>query len=98
MRTEDIQRIIDHFHIGKIIEQKNLVYFYEVLTNQGTFYLLSGKVETARQTEEARIQKVVSITGSKVERLLLKNYKNELNPENSYTHSRENYYSLYKQI
>jgi hypothetical protein len=65
---KDLQRIIDHFHIGKIQSYSYEVYYYEVITNQGKFFILWDDPLAARDTEDERSEKLVSLVG-KVKRV-----------------------------
>lgn len=90
-----IKKIFDRFHIGKIINLKNLASFIEIETSRGTFYLLFDKVFDARMTEERRIHKIESILNKKLSRVLY--IDNKLRKaENAYIHKQDHYFSLYK--
>ncbi len=95
MFTPDIiKKIIDHFHIGKIANIKNLASSIEIETSTGTFYLLFDKPLDARTTEEARLQKAETILNKKLSRIL--NVNNEIKKaENAYVHKQGFYFSLY---
>lgn len=96
LTVEQSQRIIDKFHIGKVSSCSFLGFFYELTTNQGTFFILFDDPFKARSTELKRLIVLKGVTKGNIERLLLPNYKGELIPENSYVHMYNTYFSVYK--
>lgn len=97
LTQSDIQRILDHYHVGKVIEFIQYDFYVAAQTNQGTFYVLSDEPATARATEVARREALVREVGS-VDRQQLANYKGQLSDDASYAHYQHKYYSVYKSI
>ncbi len=95
--STDAQRIIDHFHIGKIIGFDTFPSYYEVITNQGTFFILESEPVKGRETEQERSTILEGLVGS-TERSLLPDYTGELNQDSSYAHYKDNYFSVYKLV
>ncbi len=95
--VDDAKRIIDHFHIGKLINFVDFQTFYKVITNQGTFFILYSESIKGRETEQERSKTLEDRMGS-TERLLLPDYKGELNAYSSYAHYKDKYFSVYKLV
>lgn len=95
--SSDAQRIIDHLHIGKLTDFEDCQTYYRVKTNQGTFFVLESDPIKGRATEQARSKTLERIVGS-IERLLLPDYKGELNQDSSYAHYKDKYFSVYKLV
>jgi hypothetical protein len=94
---DDVQRILDHFHVGKVIRFEYWAYYCEVETSKGIFYVLWDLPSVARETEKDR-KKVLTALVGKIERLLLSDYQDKKSEDVSYVHQRGKYYSVYKLI
>jgi hypothetical protein len=97
VNSNDAKRIIDHFHIGKLINFEDFRVYYKVTTNQGTFFILESEPIKGRETEQERSKTLEGIVGPNV-RLLLPDYKGELNEYSSYAHYKGKYFSVYKLV
>jgi hypothetical protein len=96
MITQDqVQNILDHFHVGKLKSLEQHDFFYEAKTNRGTFFILFDEVFKARDTEEVR-QKKLSDQKGKIKRILLPDFKGEIQDYSSYAHKGDSYYSVYQ--
>lgn len=97
LNLDQAQKILDHFHQGKILSLDYSVYYYEIKTSNGIFYILQDDPLTARETEKIRSQKLKKLAGE-TERLLLPDYQRELHEYSSYAHVNGKYYSVYKKL
>ena len=93
---EDIQKILDHYHVGKLAQFSDHSFYVTAHTNQGTYFILSDDPSKARITEAARKEALIQAEGQ-AERLLLTDYKGRrLSESASYAHYQHKYYSVYK--
>ncbi len=93
--SEEAQKILDHFHIGKIKSFDYWVYYYEAQTNKGIFFILQSSSLSARDIEDKRAEKLKEKLG-RIERLLLADFKDKKEEYSSYVHHQGKYYSVYK--
>ena len=97
---DEAQKILDHFHRGRIKRFESRIDFYEAETDQGIFFILWDLPSKARESEKSRRDKLIAKVGQ-IERLLLPDYKGQLQEYSSYVHQGEPkgmYYSVYRLI
>lgn len=92
---DDVQKIIDRFHIGRIQKYYFEDFYCKVHTNQGQFIVLESLPTEWRKPIE--MNKINSIP-YKLKRLLLPNYLGDLAEDSSYEHFQHCYYSLFQII
>lgn len=95
---DDIQKILDHFRVGRLISFEDFEPIYLAKTKQGTFYILQSTPFEARKTEKERLKILEGTAKIKTERLLRPDYTGKLNDDSSYAHYKDKYYSAYKLI
>ncbi len=94
---EDAKKIIDHFYIGRLITFEELDSYSKTETNQGVFFILASDPIEGRKTEQYR-QSILEQTVGKVKRVLLSDSTGTMNPDSSYAHYKDRYFSVYKLV
>lgn len=92
--NQQLQRILDHFQVGKILGASNHAGSYQVETSQGQFVVIEHPAEMdlddIRAGEKRWADKLQGM-----EQLLLPDYTGTHTPETSYVHQNDRYYSVY---
>ena len=94
----DIQKILDRAGgLGRVLSISVEGEFFITQTNQGTLIIYSSQDDLeAIRKREVNIESLVKDKYGDCERILLPDYKEELEPYASYIHYRDKYYSIYR--